>query len=60
MEEQAEDLRVSGGRPAGDEIEKQKHEQAADEAAEKIEGGGAETHGEEKELSFRAQNGERA
>jgi hypothetical protein len=42
-----------------DNVEKKKHQQTSEQATEEVERRGTEAHGEEEQLSFRAEDGER-
>src|SRR5437899_2741836 len=51
-QQKSQNLRVGLGGPAGQEVQQQKHQQSAEQAVEKVEGGGAKAHGEEEKLSL--------
>ena len=57
-EQKSQNLRIGFGGPPGQEVEKQEHQQTAEQAVEEIEGGRAKAHGEEEELSLGAENRE--
>jgi hypothetical protein len=51
-QEKPQDLRIRLGGPTGHEIEQQEHQQPSEQAVEQVEGGRAQAHREEKELSL--------
>jgi hypothetical protein len=55
-EQEPQDLRIGCGGPTSHEVQQQKHQQAPEQTVEKIEGGGTQTHREEKEFSFGAKD----
>ena len=55
-QQEPQNLRISLCGPAGHEVEQQKHQQPADQTVEQVEGGGAQAHGEEEELSLRSED----
>jgi hypothetical protein len=59
-QEKSQDLRIGLGSPAGDEIQKEEHENAPEQAAEQVEGGCTQAHRKEEQLSLRAKDGEGA
>src|ERR1700722_2712235 len=58
-QQKSQNLRIGLGGPAGQEVEKKKHEQTAEQAVEQVESRGAKAHGEEKEFSLRPEDGQR-
>jgi len=58
--EKFQDLRVGGGGPTRDEVQKQKDKHAPGQTVEQIEGGRAKAHREEKQFPLRPKDGERA
>src|SRR5277367_3232580 len=57
-EQEAQDLRIGCGGPAGEEIQKKENQHPSEQTVEEIEGGGAQAHGEEEKLSFGPQDRE--
>src|SRR6266478_10136300 len=55
-QQKSQNLRIGLGGPAGQEVEQQKHHQAAEQTIEQVEGGRTKAHGEEEELSLGAEN----
>src|SRR5581483_10923990 len=53
-------LRVCGRGPASENVQKQEHQNAAEQAREHVERGGAHAHGKEEELPFHSEHRERA
>jgi hypothetical protein len=51
-QEKSQDLWIRLGSPASHEVEQQEHKQPTEQAVEQVEGGRAQAHGEEKELSL--------
>src|ERR1700733_7728352 len=51
-EEEAKDLRVGFGGPASQKIQEKEDQDTTQQAVEEIEGGRAQTHGKEEQLSF--------
>src|ERR1700722_10976290 len=58
-EQKPQDLRVCFGRPMGKKIKQEEYQHSAEQASEQVEGGGAETHGEEEKFPFRSEDRER-
>src|ERR1700722_6931938 len=58
-EQEAKDLRISFGGPASQKIQEKENQDTTEQAVEEIEGGSAQTHGKEEQLSFGPGNGER-
>src|ERR1700722_5313024 len=58
-EQEAKDLRISFGGPASQKIQEKENQDTTKQAVEEIEGGSAQTHGKEEQLSFGPENGER-
>src|SRR5271169_3088450 len=55
-QQKSQNLRIGPGGPAGQAIQQEKHQQPAEQAVEQVEGGCADTHGEEEEFSFGTEN----
>jgi hypothetical protein len=55
-----QNLRVGGGGPTRDEVQKQKDKHAAGQTVQQIEGGRTKAHREEKQFPFRPQDSKRA
>src|ERR1700683_2615727 len=55
-EKEAEDLRIGFGGPASQKVQKKEDQDAAEQAVEEVEGGSAQTHGKEEQLSFGPKN----
>jgi hypothetical protein len=51
-EQKSQNLRIGLGGPTGQEVEQQEYKQPPEQTVEKVEGGCAQTHGEEEKLSL--------
>jgi hypothetical protein len=58
-QQKPEDLWISLRRPACGEIEQEEHQHSPGQAVEEIERRSSKAHGEEKQFSLRAEDGER-
>jgi len=59
-QQKSQDLRIGLGGPSGEQVQKEEHENAAEQTPQEIESGCTQAHRKEKQFSLRAQDGERA
>jgi hypothetical protein len=59
-QKKSQNLGVGLGGPAGDQVQKEEHQNATEQTAKQIEGGRTKAHRKEEEFPLRAQDGEGA